>query len=130
MIVLLDLNYTLVGNSTNPRTTNEDSIAKETYRSWLIGLNKQNTIILITVRPAKFKEATLLRIKEELNWQPDDAYFNDLWLKAPEFKSKTVIEKIIPKYGSDLTQYLAIESNIETIKAYKSIGINQCLKVM
>jgi hypothetical protein len=101
MIVLLDLNYTLVANSTNARTTTEDSIAKETYRSWLIDLNKQNTIILITVRPAKFKQATLGRIQGELGWMPDDWYFNDLWLPAPQFKSKTVINKILPKYGND-----------------------------
>ena len=53
LVVLLDLNYTLVQNSTENRYTRpyKNKIRHEIYREWLIRLIEDYYVILITARP-------------------------------------------------------------------------------
>jgi hypothetical protein len=78
MIILLDLNYTLVANNpprgkTPPKM--ERRIQEERYRQWLIEMVRPHTVILITARPEAWMVKTLDRIEEETGWRPDDACF-------------------------------------------------------
>lgn len=52
-IILLDLNYTLVGNSAANKTIRpyQNKIRAERYIDWLVKLIKDYYVILITVRP-------------------------------------------------------------------------------
>ncbi len=132
MIILLDLNYTLVSNSA-PRGTVPPAMAvrlkSERYRQWLLNLVKPHTVILITARPERWKELTLQRIKQETGWAPHDAYFDDGNIRTPPaIKKKILLEKIFPKYGrgevfGEQPKYLAIESNPKTRAAYETLGI-------
>lgn len=65
-IALVDLNYTLVGNSPKwgePRITPfSRQIGQETYRQWLVDFLRDKYAILITARPARYREQTLERI--------------------------------------------------------------------
>jgi hypothetical protein len=54
MIILLDLNYTLVSNNPARGTTPErmeKRLANEQYRQWLVELVRPHTVVLITARP-------------------------------------------------------------------------------
>ena len=53
MIILLDLNYTLVSNNPARGTTPErmeKRLANEQYRQWLVELVRPHTVVLITAR--------------------------------------------------------------------------------
>ena len=129
MILLLDLNYTLVSNSedkVNPFTL---QVSQEQYRLPLIALSNQCQTILVTARPQKYKDITLKSIQEKTGWTPIDSYFNIFSLPPNELKPKIFKELIAPKHGIDPSNYIAIESNPKTILEYKKIGI-LCLKVM
>jgi len=129
MIVLLDLNYTLVANSEEKRSPFIRQIEREKYREWLLHLIKDQYVILITARPAKYSEATLKRIERLLDWQPEEAYFNDTGWRPQVFKSYVLRKKIFPRHGriKDI-HYLAIESNPKTRAMYAGYRI-PCLMV-
>ena len=77
-VILLDLNYTLVGNSAKNKYVNpyQKKIRNEEYREWLVNLIKDYYVILITARPDYQKMATIKSIKGKLNgWLPDEMYF-------------------------------------------------------
>jgi hypothetical protein len=114
MVILLDLNYTLVSNSKELPYPN-CNFARESYRNWLIELIKDRYVILITARMSKYQVGTLENIKAKTGWQPDEAYFNS-GLTAPEFKYKILHEKVIHRF--EVGRLLAIESNVKTRKMY------------
>jgi len=65
MIILLDLNYTLVANNPARGTTPErmeKRLAGEQYRQWLVEMVRPLTVVLITARPANWMTKTLDRI--------------------------------------------------------------------
>lgn len=119
-IVLLDLNYTLVGNSPLKKTqrgiTYRAKIGYETYRDWLIELLDGYFVILWTVRFETYRDVTLERIQALTGWQPDLAIFNPTdSYQAHEVKAVYLAETILPRFGPpSKTPYIALESNHRT----------------
>lgn len=122
MIYLLDLNYTLVGNSENKEKPFYKQIMNETYRSDLIEKIKDDTILLVTARPKYYKNHTLKSISEKTDLQFADVYFNE-GFPPPQWKEKALLNYIFPTYGEDTSQYIAIESNPKTKAMYNKHGI-------
>jgi hypothetical protein len=125
MIYLLDLNYTLVGNS--PKWGAPlirpfiKQIEQEQYRQWLVELLRPHKVILITARPDRYKEVTLRRIKELTGWEPQDAYFAEIQARPPQIKEHLLKTHIFPKYGKG--EYFGLESNPHTREMYSKYGI-------
>lgn len=127
MKYLVDLNYTLVGNSPKwgePRITPfSRQIELETYRQWLVTFLHDKYAILITARPAKYKEQTLARILSQMNWQPQEAYFAEISAPPPEIKKGLLLRYIFPKHGKNGADFFGIESNPKTRAMYERYGI-------
>ena len=127
MKYLVDLNYTLVGNSPKwgePRITPfSRQIEQETYRQWLVDFLRDKYAILITARPIRYKEQTLARIFSQTNWQPQEAYFAEISATPPEIKEDLLLRYIFPKHGRNGKDYFGIESNPKTRAMYKRYDI-------
>ncbi len=123
MIVLLDLNYTLVANSQVKRHPFIRQIAGEQYRTWLADLLLELPVILVTARPEKYREATLASILAKTGWRPGAAFFNDVFLPPAAFKRLVMGRRVFPKWGEDPAGYLAIESNPNTRAMYAKLGV-------
>ena len=121
MIILLDLNYTLVENSTEKQKPFSKQIQAERYRAWLVNLVKPQHVILMTARPAKYFAETIASIEEKTGWQPDEALFNAYGLTPPVAKERMLKEHVLPKYPN--MEFLAIESNPATRAMYARYGI-------
>lgn len=124
-IILLDLNYTLVGNSAAIKTIRpyQNKIRAESYRDWLVELIKDYYVILITARPDYQKEVTIKSFKEKLNgWMPDEMYFQEENDAPPIAKEKLLNKYILPNHGRE-RNYLGIESNPRTKKMYDKYQI-------
>lgn len=126
MIYLLDLNYTLVGNSpqrgTPPVRPFIRQIEQEQYRQWLVELLRPHRVVLITARPDRYREPTLARIREQTGWAPMDAYFADINSRPHMIKEHLLEDYIFPKYGRG--GYFGLESNPHTRAMYKRKGID------
>lgn len=122
MKYLVDLNYTLVGNSPKwgePRITPFlRQIEQETYRQWVVDFLRDKYAILITARPIRYKEQTLARIFSQTNWQPQEAYFAEISATPPEIKEDLLLRYIFPKHGRNGEDYFGIESNPKTRGMY------------
>ncbi len=127
MKYLLDLNYTLVGNSPERGSPSIrpfiNQLEQETYRQWLVELLRPHFVILITARPVKYREPTLERIAALCHWQPQEAYFAEINNRPPAIKKHLLNTYILPQHGTDGSQYLAIESNPMTQGMYRNHGI-------
>lgn len=128
MYFLLDLNYTLVANSRSLRGKGKVyRYSNEQYRVWLLDLLralKPDGIFIVTIRPEREKDLSLARISECCDgWQPDDSFFSTKQVTPPTWKQHACKELIFPKYGDDPSQYMAIESNVDTQKMYATLGI-------
>ena len=127
MKYLVDLNYTLVGNSPKlgePRITPfSRQIELETYRQWLVNFLRDKYAILITARPIRYKEQTLARIFSQTNWQPQEVYFAEISATPPEIKEDLLLRYIFPKHGKNGTDFFGIESNPKTRAMYERYGI-------
>jgi len=126
LIILLDLNYTLVGNSKAIKNVRpfEEKIRQEQYREWLVDLIKDYYTILITARPDYQKEATVKSIEEKLpHWMPDEMYFQEENDRPPVAKEKLLKKYIFPVHGID-APFLAIESNPRTKQMYSKYNIS------
>lgn len=128
MYFLLDLNFTLVGNSPNIKTPNRMArIRTERYRLWLIDALtrfKPDGILLVTIRPEREREATLRHIAVMCDgWQPDDCFFSTMNVSPPVWKEHACKKLIFPKYGRDPNLYIAVESNLSTQAMYARLGI-------
>lgn len=127
MKYLVDLNYTLVGNS--PKwgesriTPFSRQIEQETYRQWVVDFLRDKYAILITARPIRYKEQTLARIFSQTNWQPQEAYFAEISATPPETKEDLLLRYIFPKHGRNGKDYFGIESNPKTRAMYKRYDI-------
>ena len=126
MIILLDLNYTLVSNSPKRGTTPprmELRLRDERYRQWLVELVRPHTVILISARPETWMIKTLDRIEQETGWKPDDACFAPRgWWNPPAIKERLLENAVFPVHGRD-ARYLAIESNPRTREMYAKFNI-------
>ena len=126
-IALLDLNYTLVGNSPKwgqPRIYPFiRQIEQETYRDWLVDFLRDKYTILITARPNKYEDVSLERIKALTGWQPQEAYFAEISATPPEIKEHLLLNYIFPKHGNYGAEYFGIESNPKTRLMYEKYGI-------
>jgi hypothetical protein len=126
MIILLDLNYTLVANNPPRGTTPprmEARLASEEYRQWLVELVRKEMVVLITARPATWMARTLDRIEEKTGWRPQDACFAPMgWWNPPAIKEHLLKKEVFPVHGEE-ARYLAIESNPRTREMYAGLGI-------
>lgn len=131
-MILLDLNYTLVGNSKSIYPYTRESIEAERYRLPLIQALRGEFVILITVRDRKWQELTLECIKKHTGWQPDDVWFapHFEYGGAPATKLKGLHSYVFPKYGNNPKDYLAVESNPKTRLMYNENGIRAIDQVM
>ncbi len=128
MIILLDLNFTLIDNSDEKLTPFTRQIENEKYSLRLIEKIKDHTVVLITARPAVHREATLKSIEEKTGWKPQYAYFNE-WYFFPAACKKRIMESyVFPTLGHDLSSYLAIESNPRTRVMYENLGVKAITK--
>ena len=127
MKYLVDLNYTLVGNSPKWEeariTPFSRQIEQETYRQWLVDFLRDKYAILITARPIRYKEQTLARIFSQANWQPQEAYFAEISVTPPEIKEDLLLRYIFPKHGRNVADFFGIESNPKTRAMYRKYGI-------
>ena len=121
MIILLDLNFTLVENSEDKRRPFTKQIEAEQYRGWLVELIRPYHVILMTARPAMHKQITLASIRAKTAWLPQEAYFNVFGLTPPIAKERMLAEHVLPKHGG--ATFLAIESNPKTHAMYARYGI-------
>lgn len=126
--VLLDLNFTLVGDSILKRRqggTYLSKILKEHYRGWLIELLRPYRVILWTVRFQTYRETTLARLQELHDWQPDHHFFNPTTsYEAHLVKERYLVEQVIPQFGQPVdTPFFALESNALTRTMLKRYGI-------
>ncbi|MBI5960803.1 MAG: hypothetical protein HY866_18835 [Chloroflexi bacterium] len=126
--VLLDLNFTLVGDSLLKRRQGGSylsKILKEHYRTWLVELLRPYRVILWTVRFKTYQETTLARIQELTDWQPDHWFFNPTdSYEAHLVKERYLLDLVIPQFGRPAdTAYLALESNQLTRAMLKRYGI-------
>jgi hypothetical protein len=126
MIILLDLNYTLVANSPKHGTTPErmeKRLANEQYRQWLVELVRPHTVVLITARPETWMIKTLDRIEEQTGWRPQDACFAPKgWWNPPAIKEHLLKKDVFPIHGEN-ARYIAIESNPRTREMYARFSI-------
>lgn len=122
MKYLVDLNYTLVGNSPKwgePRITPfSRQIEQETYRQWVVDFLRDKYAILITARPARYREQTLERILSQTGWQPQEAYFAEIFASPPKTKEDLLLRYIFPKQGKNGADFFGIESNPKTRDMY------------
>jgi hypothetical protein len=99
MIILLDLNYTLVANSTEKKRPFAMQIQHEKYREWLVSLVAPYHTILMTARPEMHRQATLDSIYFKVGWTPQEAHFNR-YHKPPHDAKRIMLEQhVFPKHG-------------------------------
>lgn len=129
IVILLDLNYTLVSNShlkKQMRAPYATKIDAEAYRQWLVELVRGHTVCLCTVRYVGYEAQTLARIEARTGWKPDHAFFNpleDVW-QGDKVKEPYLVNSIIPIFGAPSERnYLGIESAWATRAMYKRHGI-------
>lgn len=122
-IILLDLNYTLLANSSEiKRMPLDEKIKSQQYEEELINLIKDNYVILITASPYRRSHKILRDIKEKTGFEPDESYLN-FNRQPPVVKKYWMENEVIPQHGDEPEKYLAIESNPATRSMYKKLGI-------
>lgn len=124
-ICLLDLNYTLVSNQAATRMLRPFSnrLDHEEYRIDLIEAVMHDTVVIVTARPDYQQKETMANILAKTGWQPQAVYFNDINAEPPIFKESALNRFIFDRYGRDVSQYYAVESNPKTREMYRKYGI-------
>lgn len=132
-IILLDYVMTLVENTRsydawrvrNRGRSYRDWIAQEEYRMWLVELVRNERVILITARRARYRFSTLARLTAALDWEPMEAFFNEHSLPPARSKKEVLESCIYPRWGrpGESHDYLALESNVSTRAMYRGQGI-------
>lgn len=123
-IVLLDYQATLVTNFQESHAWR-----KKDYSEWIRNHERLSThlrdllikddyyVILITARSTRYMNLTMQKIHKELNWLPNEFYFNAWELQPPQCKQKILNQSIFERFKA--TEMIAIESNIATREMYK-----------
>ncbi len=119
--ILLDLNYTLVSNSTVKARPFWRQIEGETYSAELVQLLRDRDVILITARPARYEMVTLDSIQAKTGWVPGRAAFNHDNLPPPTTKERHLKGWILGEHAPDTL--VGIESNPATRAMYARHGI-------
>jgi hypothetical protein len=134
-VILLDLNSTLAENGSSYWNLDQRSrpdygkwiATSETYRSWLVELCRNETVVLITVRNERHRAKTISRISDTCNWTPQVALFNTTSQRgaaaAPGVKQSLLSNEVFPQFGEPDNQYLALESNAASRAMYARNGI-------
>ena len=127
-IILLDLNYTLIGDQLTSRYIRpiERRVEQEQYRVDLVEALAGGVyrVLLLTARPQKQRAATLAAIGRRIpQLRLEAAFFNTLNEQPPTAKNRMLTEFVIPS-GVDLATCFAIESNPLTRKMYAGHGIH------
>lgn len=126
-IVLLDLNSTLaVKTGLNTFNWTYD-ISKDEYSQELVAelLAGGYEIHLVTARPEKYKKDTLNKIELDTDLVIHRAVFkpNDLtYVPVHDFK-REYLRSLLEDEGVPLENIIAVESNSNTHKTYKSLGL-------
>ena len=124
--VLLDLNYTLVTNSHQKLAPFARQIEREEYSEDLLGYLRSQFVILITARPAKYRDPTLASIERKTGWRPNEAFFNDQGLPPPASKARHLDGGLLARFGA--ANLFGIESNPATRRVYGARGIASCTR--
>ena len=124
-VILLDLNFTLIGNQQESRRVRpiERRVEAETYRMDLVDALVGYRVFMLTARPERHKAATLAAIHRRIpQLVLERAFFNVYDEPPPAAKSRMLTEFVIP-LGIDPGTCFAIESNPLTRRMYKANGI-------
>jgi len=124
-IILLDLNYTLIGNQQESRYVRpiERRVEAETYRMDLVDALAGYRVFMLTARPERQKAATLAAIGRRIpQLVLERAYFNTNDEQPPDAKRRMLKTFIFPD-GIDPASCFAVESNPKTRAMYAVNGI-------
>lgn len=128
-IILLDLNFTLVSNSTETVNISDmrKRIEKEQYNLELLDALRGFFFILITARPQRWKLETLRDIRNKTGVMINESYFNEKNLMPAQCKKQILVNYIFTRYGRPEMggqNYFGIESNPKTRRMYSSFSID------
>ena len=124
-IILLDLNYTLIGDQLVSRYIRpiEKRVELEQYRMDLVEAVAGYRVFMLTARPERQKAATLAAIGRRIpELVLERAYFNTHDELPPDAKRRMLKTFILPD-GIDPAACFAIESNPKTRAMYSVNGI-------
>jgi len=125
-IILLDLNYTLIGDQLVSRCIRpiEKRVELEQYRMDLVeALTTGYRVFMLTARPERQKAATLAAIGRRIpQLVLERAYFNTNDEQPPDAKRRMLKTFIFPD-GIDPASCFAVESNPKTRAMYAVNGI-------
>lgn len=122
-IILLDLNYTLASYIKMDKNFCYD-VSKDIYRQDLYKAICNNKVFLVTARTDNYKQETINKIIHTFGSGFDRYYFKPIqqkYVKAHEFKASVIAE--LCNEGFMCNDFFGIESNINTRKKYKELGI-------
>ena len=100
-----------------------EKIKSQKYEIDLINLIKDNYVILITASPYKWSYKILRDIKEKTGFKPDESFWNFGNRQPHLLKKYWMEEEVMPQHGGDGDKYVAIESNENTRRMYRKLGI-------
>ena len=125
-ICLLDLNKTLAKEAVWDWKTGWYDVSKDVYSDELAKklMSDKCFVIIVTARGFEYKDETMNRIKKEL----PSLDLKDFVCKSNRFEKIALFKKrfasdIMNAHGIDSDDVIAVESNAETRKEYKSIGV-------
>lgn len=124
-VILLDLNYTLIGDQQVSRYTRpiERRVEEEQYRMDLVEALAGYRVFMLTARPERQKAVTLAAIGRRIpQLVLEAAYFNTHDEEPPAAKRRMLKTFILPA-GIDPAACFAIESNPLTRQMYAANGI-------
>jgi len=124
-IVLLDLNYTLIGDQQVSRNIRpiERRVELEQYRLDLVEAVAGYRVFMLTARPERHKAATLAAIGRRIpQLVLERAYFNTHDEQPPDAKRRMLKTYILPD-GIDPATCFAVESNPRTRAMYAGLNV-------
>lgn len=124
-VILLDLNYTLIGDQQVSRYIRpiEKRVELEQYRMDLVDALAGYRLFMLTARPERQKAATLAAIGRRIpQLVLERAYFNTNDEQPPDAKRRMLKTFIFPD-GIDPASCFAVESNPKTRAMYAVNGI-------
>jgi hypothetical protein len=125
-IILLDLNYTLIGDQLVSRYIRpiEKRVELEQYRMDLVEAVAGYRVFMLTARPERQKAATIAAMSRRIpELVLERAYFNTHDEQPPDAKLRMMRDFILPD-GIDPASCFAIESNPRTRRMYATLGVD------